>query len=143
MAKEKKRLAKLCTLVRWSLLFFCSRFPLVLSFGCVFILIIHLGSSAILLSCCLPTLVSHPGSPAVLFICYMFALLSYLGSPIVLLSCCVPAPAASTALFLLCLALVFCCRISALLSPLLLFGLLLLLGSLLFRVFKQFLSDKF
>lgn len=108
----------------------------------MFVLVICLGSPAVLSCYCLLVPISHPWSLGVLFICYMPAFLSCPGSPAVLLSYCMPALAVFTAFSLSCLAYISCCGISILLLPLFVLGLPLFLRSLPLRIFKQFLSEE-
>lgn len=99
---------------------------------CVFCL----GSSVFLLSYCVPTPVSHSKSFTILLSYCVPALFSCSRSSIVLLSCFIPDLTAFAAFFLLCHTFVSCCRFSALLLPLSVFGLSFFLVSSLFKIFK-------
>lgn len=141
MAKKKKRLAKLYTLIG-SRLSFCPRSSTVLLSYYISVLVFHPRFPAVLLFCRMLTLVSCPRSCTVLLFCYMPAPISCPRSLVILLSCYIPAPTAFATFFLPHHTLVSGCKISALLLPLFMPNPLFILRSLFFRTFKWSLLDK-
>lgn len=122
-AKRKKWFLKFYTLIR-SPLFFCPKF------------------FTIWLFCYIPALIFCPRLSAVLLFCCVPAVVFCLKSSNILLSYYMPALAISAILSSICQIFIFCYRISAFLLPLLLLYLFFLLEFSLFRIFKQFLSNK-
>ena len=119
--KKKERFVKLHTLIK-SFLSPCLKF------------------SSLCLPCSMPALVPALVSASVLALIPVH--IFYPKNLAIWLSHHIPAPAKSAAFFLPCHCSVFYHKISALLLPLLLFSILLLLGSSPFRIFRQSLSGE-
>lgn len=136
IAKKKKRLIKLCVLIRSPLSPYHKLISLLMPYfmpAFVPALMLILVPASIFCLASLTVLLSH----------YVPTLISHLRSLVVLSSCCISALATSAIFFLPCHAPVFCCGILVLLSPLPnLLGPPLFPGSSLFRIFKRFLLDK-